>query len=216
MNVYIISGMAAGRNVFGKIEFPKEFTIHYIDWLIPNRSETLESYSRRMARDIDSAKPFILIGYSFGGIVVQEINKFLPAKKNILLASATSPQHYARVIKLGRLLPVDKLIPARFFLTKEGLSYVFFRRIYNSRLPNLMDFLEQRDEYYLKWAIRKLIEWQPEPGQKNTVTILGDKDPLFPAHKSSDHIIKGGNHLFVYLKPGIVSDLLAAEFRKVS
>jgi UDP-N-acetylmuramyl pentapeptide phosphotransferase/UDP-N-acetylglucosamine-1-phosphate transferase len=39
---------------------------------------------------IDDSKPFFLLGYSFGGIIVQEINRKKPAAKTIILGSIKS------------------------------------------------------------------------------------------------------------------------------
>ena len=79
MKLYVISGLGADKTVFENIVFPEKFSeIIFIDWLIPETEETFEHFVKRMAKPIDEKEKFCLLGYSFGGIMVQEIN---PKKK---------------------------------------------------------------------------------------------------------------------------------------
>ena len=51
---------------------------------MPERDEDFDHYISRMAEKIDDTKAFYLLGYSFGGVLVQEIHKLKPAKIAIL------------------------------------------------------------------------------------------------------------------------------------
>jgi hypothetical protein len=85
MKVYFISGMCVNCKVFDSIILPDGYEKHYIEWNIPEGSETIEEYAFKLAERIDQSQPFIIIGYSLGGIVMQEMNKFLRPEKNILI-----------------------------------------------------------------------------------------------------------------------------------
>ena len=79
MKLYVISGLGADGSIFEYIQLPKKFTeIIYIDWEIPNYNESFENYVNRMAEKVDVSEKFCLLGYSFGGIMVQEIHKLKP------------------------------------------------------------------------------------------------------------------------------------------
>ncbi len=75
MKLYIISGLGADFKILENIKFPDTVEPIFIPWLIPENNESFEHYVRRMAEKIDFSEPFALLGYSFGGFIVQEINK---------------------------------------------------------------------------------------------------------------------------------------------
>ena len=71
--VYFMPGLAASPSIFERIELPKDtFEMHLLEWFLPNKNETLQSYAKRMAEKVkhDNA---VLVGVSFGGVLVQEI-----------------------------------------------------------------------------------------------------------------------------------------------
>lgn len=78
MKAYFISGMGADKRVFTHIQLPEGFEAVFLDWLAPNREETLPSYAMRLADHIDTTEPFVLIGLSFGGMLATEIAKQYP------------------------------------------------------------------------------------------------------------------------------------------
>ena len=75
----MISGLGADFKVLERLPFPENLEVVFIDWLIPEKDETFSHYVERMAEKIDVSEPFYLLGYSFGGILVQEIDKIKPA-----------------------------------------------------------------------------------------------------------------------------------------
>ena len=106
MNLYIISGLGADAKVFSRIKFNENIKPIHIDWLIPEREEDFYHYTRRMAEKIDTSEPFCLLGYSFGGIVAQEINKLKPAEKVVILGSIRSDKEKSKLIKAGMLTKI--------------------------------------------------------------------------------------------------------------
>ena len=87
MKIYVISGLGADFKVLEKLKFPKQLEVVFLDWLMPERGESFHHYVERMAGKIDDSQPFYLLGYSFGGIMVQEIDKIKPAEKIVILGS---------------------------------------------------------------------------------------------------------------------------------
>ena len=83
IHVYLMPGMAASPLIFEYIKLPEDqFKIHYLEWVLPNPKENLQDYAYRMSKKVmhDQA---VLIGVSFGGVLVQEMSKFLETKKII-------------------------------------------------------------------------------------------------------------------------------------
>jgi hypothetical protein len=75
--VYCMPGMAASPKIFEYLDFPKPFQIHLLSWIPPKKQETLSAYAQRMCERIEYEHP-VLLGVSFGGVLVQEMAKHIP------------------------------------------------------------------------------------------------------------------------------------------
>lgn len=212
MKLYVVSGLGADFKVLEKLKYPENLEVVFLDWLIPERNESFQDYIVRMADRVDDSEPFCLLGYSFGGIVVQEINKLKPARKTVILASIKSHHEKSRFIKLGERTGLPKYFPERIFTKKSALAYSFVRKFFDPQNPRLMQYFNVREPYYLKWCIEKISGWKSEecPG---IIQIMGDRDIVFPIKYSKpDYVIKNGTHLFPATKPRETSEILAKVF----
>lgn len=211
MKIYVISGLGADSKVLERLEFPPEHEAVFLDWLIPEQHEQLADYVKRMAEKIDAAEDFYLLGYSFGGFIVQEIHLLKPAKKTVILGSIRSHLEKPPLIKMGELTRLPKILPQRFY-NQSSVLYKRFKWFFDPDNPKLAEYFRVRDPYYLKWSVEKIAEWKFEalPG---VIQILGEKDIVFPPKYSKpDYIIKNGSHLFPATKHREVSLLLKKIF----
>ena len=66
-------GLAASPEIFENITLNKEiYELHYLKWIRPlAKEETIANYAMRLSEKINH-KNVILVGVSFGGIMVQE------------------------------------------------------------------------------------------------------------------------------------------------
>jgi len=208
MKVYVVSGLGADFKVLEKIRFPKRHEVVFIDWLIPFPNEEFPDYVKRMAEKIDGSEPFYLVGYSFGGLMVQEINKLKPALKVVILGSIKSDREKSRLIKTGQLTRIPKLLPVTFFNERTTSIYSVVRKFFDPRNPKVLQYFRVRDPYYLKWSVEKISDWKFDENPE-VVQIMGDKDIVFPIKNSKpDYIIKGGSHLFPVTKYKEVTSIL--------
>lgn len=76
-------------------------------------------------KNIDTSEDFALLGLSFGGIIVQEMNRFLSPKKTILISTVKNHSELPKLMRWGGKLNADRLIPMRFFTSDSFLSYSF-------------------------------------------------------------------------------------------
>lgn len=200
MKIYVVSGLGADFKVLEKIQFPKRHEVVFIDWLIPFLNEEFLDYVKRMAEKIDDSAPFYLVGYSFGGLMVQEINKLKPARKVVILGSIKSDKEKSRLIRTGQLTRIPKILPVIFFNERTTNMYSVVRKFFDPRNPKVLQYFRVRDPYYLKWSIEKISDWKFDENPE-VVQIMGDKDIVFPIKNSRpDYIIKGGTHLFPITK----------------
>lgn len=200
-NVYFIPGLAASSAIFEYIELDKErFNVHLLEWLIPLDNETLQQYALRFSKQITQPNP-VLIGVSFGGILVQEISKIIPTQKVIIISSVQSYRQYPQRIKFLRKSKLYKLIPSKIleniddYIPNKGIKTLIERKeLYRK-------YLSVRDKKYLKWAIDQLINWKQDKPLENIVHIHGDKDLVFPIKNIDNYILlEGGTHAMIISK----------------
>ena len=91
VQLYCVPGLGASPKIFENLDLPEDWIdIHFLEWKIPlSLEETIEHYAERMCRDIHHKNP-ILLGVSFGGVMVQEMAKVIDTKKIILVSSIKS------------------------------------------------------------------------------------------------------------------------------
>ena len=211
MKVYFFSGLGANQKAFKRLKLPEGFEPVFIEWNLPEPAETLEHYVERFTDEIDVNEPFALVGLSFGGIIVQELNKFIKPEKTILISSIKDREQMPRYLKFSSKSSAHKVLPIKFFTSNQTLSYTFFRKLYDSKMPVLEEFFTHKDPYYLKWSIDKIVNWNPDSEEiEGLYQMHGTKDIIFP-HKyvaDSADIIPGGSHIMVLQKPKEVSKLL--------
>lgn len=214
MKLYVISGLAADFTVLERIKFPENLEVVFIDWLIPTKKEAFSHYVERMAEKIDVSEPFSLLGYSFGGIIVQEIDKIKPAEKIVILGSIKSDKEKSRFIKLGEVTKIPRFMPESMFNLKSIIMYSVARKLVDPRNPKLMQYVKVTDQYYLKWSLEQVSAWKSGVNPK-VIQVLGSKDIVFPVKYSKpDYIVEGGTHLFPATKAKEVSRILEEIFSK--
>lgn len=212
MKIYRISGLGANDAAFKYLKFPEGFEVEYIPWIQPEKKESLQHYTERLAKPINQNEEFVLMGLSFGGIVVQEMNRFLNPKLNFLLSTIKSRSELPSFMRLSAFTNAHKLIPSSFLNSDSGISYLMVRKIYDARLPDINEFFEYRDPFYLKWSINEIVNWQNNVPMGKFVHYHGDQDLVFPFSKIENAVkIEGGTHLMVVQKAWKLNELIKKE-----
>jgi pimeloyl-ACP methyl ester carboxylesterase len=199
--VYFMPGLAASTLIFERIALPKDdFEMHFLEWEIPLHSESLEAYALRMVTKIKHENP-VLIGVSFGGVLVQEMAKFLKVKKLIIISSVKTNAEFPRRMKLAKATKAYKLLPMKLLLNIENLAKFSFGEKVNQRLKLYEKFLSVRDVGYLEWAIEKVILWDRIKIDSSVIHIHGSEDDVFPIKYIKNCIVvEGGTHIMILNK----------------
>ncbi|VXB58113.1 Alpha/beta hydrolase [Flavobacterium sp. 9AF] len=200
--VYFMPGLAASPTIFENIKLPEEdFEMYYLEWFVPKTKEPLEEYALRMTKKIKHENP-VLIGVSFGGILVQEMSKIIKTKKTIIISSVKTYKEMPSRMKIAKKTLAYKLIPTSLLSNIELLvKYAFGDNIVASRLKLYEKYLSVRDKKYLDWAIECVILWSRDKIDEKIVHIHGDEDSVFPIQNIKDAIvIKGGTHIMIINK----------------
>ncbi|MCC9071511.1 alpha/beta hydrolase [Flavobacterium sp. F-65] len=199
--VYFMPGLAASTAIFERIALPEDaFEVYLLEWEIPLDGESLPDYAKRITRNIKHENP-VLIGVSFGGILVQEMAKHIEARKVIIISSVKSNAEFPRRMKIAKTTKAYKLIPMRLILNVESLAKFSFGEKINKRLKLYEKFLSVRDIRYLDWAVEQVILWDRTKIDDNVIHIHGDQDEVFPIkYIANCKVVKGGTHIMILNK----------------
>ncbi|WP_445452677.1 alpha/beta fold hydrolase [Flavobacterium sp. 25HG05S-40] len=210
IHVYFMPGMAASPSIFERIQLPADtFEMHLLEWLLPEKEETIEAYAQRVAKDVKHDN-VILVGVSFGGILVQEMKAFVNPKKVIIISSVKSNKELPRKMKVAKTTKAYKLIPTQLFENIDMLTkFTFGSSIIKQRLKLYEKFLSVRDKHYLDWAIEQIINWKRTESDSEVIHIHGDADEVFPIKYIQNAIVvKGGTHIMILTKYRWLNDNL--------
>ncbi|MDO4881618.1 MAG: alpha/beta hydrolase [Capnocytophaga sp.] len=191
-HIYCMPGLGATYKIFENLIFPDNFQVHFLDWEEPNETETLQEYAKRFAEKIKYPKP-ILIGVSFGGILVQEIATNIQDYTCLVLISTIKSTeerpkwaNFYKKAKLSSFLPIKYI--ASLELWKKTKRY---ERLYKKYIGLL-------SPNYLSWSIKQITEWQQTAPLLKTIHIHGNKDAIFPIEKiKNPTIVENGTHIMI-------------------
>lgn len=199
--VYFMPGLAANVAIFEKIVLAEaDFEMVFLEWEIPLQNESLSEYAERIAQKIHHPNP-VLIGVSFGGILVQEMAKFIDAGKVIIISSVKSNLEFPRRLKLAKTIKAYNLIPTNWLSRFENLAKMVFGTKADRQIKLYEKFLSVRDKGYLDWAMKQVILWDRVIADETVIHIHGDADEVFPIKYIPNCIhVKGGTHIMILTK----------------
>lgn len=198
-HVYFVPGLAASIEIFEYIKLPEShFEMHFIEWILPKQKENISQYAKRMCETI-AHENVVLIGVSFGGIMVQEMAAHINAKKVIIISSVKSNQELPLHMKLAKETKFYKILPTSLLGKVNYLArYVKGRGLLAKRVQLYNKYLHMKQTNYLDWAIENVLLWQRTQPDKNIIHIHGNDDMVFPISKIKNCInLEGGTHIMI-------------------
>ncbi len=196
--VYCFPGMAADVKIFEFIQLPDIYELYFMPWQLPKPKESLSDYAKRIAKLIKHPDA-ILMGVSFGGILIQEIANYYEAKKLVVISSIKTKHELPTKLRFLKKTNLNKLLPTKLISYVDSWeSLLFFGRL--NRIGKLYDrYLTVKDSDYLDWCIEAVINWDRESlVSEHIVHIQGDKDHIFPIDHIKDCIVvPGGRHVMI-------------------
>ena len=196
--VYLMPGMAANPTIFKSINLPKDiFDIHWLEWFVPEKKMSLEEYAIIMCSKVKHANP-VLLGVSFGGMLVQEMAKHLPCKKVVIVSSVKSKEELPKRMLFAKYTKVHKLLPTGLINNLDLLAKYAFGETASKRVALYEEYLSVRDKRYIDWAIDQIVNWAPKEQSNKVIHIHGEKDLVFPMQYIKGCIpVKNGTHTMI-------------------
>lgn len=201
IHVYFMPGMAASPKIFENIKLPENrFQMHFLEWLIPKKNESLKDYALRVSQDVKHDNP-VLIGVSFGGVLVQEMAKHIKVFRLIVISSVCSKHQLPKRMRIARKTKAYAIVPTSMVNKIDVFAKYAFGENVKKRLELYKKYLSVNDKHYLDWAIKEMVCWNQEKKIPNTIHIHGDQDMVFPHNYIQNCItIEGGTHIMILNK----------------
>lgn len=198
IHVYFMPGMSAKPTIFEYIKLPEEtYEIHWLDWKVPYKKEPLAAYAKRMCDDVKHDN-VILVGVSLGGMIVQEMSRYIHARRLVLISTVKSKYELPPYMRLGRKTKLYKMLPTGMAKHYKKLESWPVGRKTKTRLKLYDRYIGPDSKPYLDWAIEKVLNWDQEEAIPGSIHIHGDRDHIFPIKYIRDcFVISGGTHMMI-------------------
>jgi len=212
MKIYTVSGLGSNGLVFDRLEFPPEYQMTALPWVLPLDKETIVDYSQRLAEGIDEREDFIILGLSFGGILAQEVAKIKHPRKLFLFNTIKSNSEKPLWIKANKYLKLHKVFPYFILNNTPFVKYASkFLKILNPDRPDIDAAYTLRDRKYTQWAFEQITYWDNRDELPFEVYHFhGNLDLIFPIWNIRHPIrIRQGGHLAIYEKAKQINAILS-------
>lgn len=207
-HIYFVPGLAANSKIFEHIQLDQtKYECHFLEWKIPTtKDESIQSYAQRMCSEIKEENP-VLIGVSFGGVMVQEMSKLITCKKVIIISSIKNNQEFPKRLKFALATKAYKLFPAKFIENLDSyIEYFLGEDYHNKKIDAYKKYMSVRNANYLHWAIYTVLHWNQKESLENISHIHGTDDGIFPIKHIKDCIpIESGTHAMVLFRAKKIS-----------
>ena len=186
MDIHLVPGLGADHRIFDRllVDAPHRYA-H--DWPIMPEGSSLVDFANRLAQQIDSSRPHILIGISWKG------PNEMPLPIRTL--RGTHPERVLTKAMLLRIMPVIRW--------QMGVEHT-------DAMELLESFALATNLDRLKIQVAAVLDWEgPSQPLPNLVHIHGDNDRLMPLGSITGAlVVKGGSHFMVYQKSAEVERIL--------
>ncbi len=191
-------GMAANPSIFDGLSLDENrFKVIRLEWFQPSKGISFEDYAKQMCQKITHKNP-VLLGVSFGGLLVQEMAWHMPTKQVVIVSSVKSEKELPKRMLFAKYTKVHKLLPTGLVNNVELLAKYAFGETVTKRLALYEMYLSIRDKYYIDWSIDNIVNWKSKGELPNLIHIHGEHDSVFPISNISDCIpVKKGTHTMI-------------------
>jgi hypothetical protein len=195
--VYIIPGLAVDERLYKNIRIENAELVP-VKWITPLKNESLPGYAKRLSAQIDTSKPFYLLGVSFGGMCSLEIAKFLSPVRTILVSSAKGQQDLPWYFKVLRFIPMHTIMGDRFSIWMAANNKWLFGVKKGEQAELFYDMMSKAPKDYPRRAINCIVTWRNSVIPEDLVHIHGTADRIIPFRNVKNCIpLKGGTHFMI-------------------
>ena len=208
MKTYFISGIGADYRLFTHITLPEGYETAYIHWIPPQKEESLPSYAHRLSGQIDHSKPFVLIGFSLGGIMATEIAKAFPPLCTIIISSVPLSANLPPYYTLAHRLQLTKIASPTLMKLLASVKHMLTMRS-RDNWKIMREVIWSGDDQFITWAMDAVLKWENSSIPQPLYHIHGSRDEIFPIGRTKPtYIVPKGGHTLIMNHPEAINALL--------
>ena len=208
MKTYLISGIGADYRLFTHITLPEGYETAYIHWIQPQKEETLRAYARRLASQIDHSEPFVLIGFSLGGIMAVEIAKAFPSVCTIIISSVPLSTDLPPYYTLAPRLQLTKIASPTLMKLLTSVKHLLTLRSRDD-WKIMREVIWSGDDQFIAWAMDAVLKWENSVVPQPLYHIHGTRDEIFPIGRTRPTFtIPKGGHVLIMNQSKAINALL--------
>jgi pimeloyl-ACP methyl ester carboxylesterase len=206
MKIYCLSGLGVDKKAFQNLKAEGIELIH-IDWIRPEKSESLEHYAKRLFDLSNLPHEYNLLGLSFGGMIATEFSKIRKPKNLYLISTICTRAELRPIFKLIGFLRLHRIVPTSLLKSSNFITNYFFGVKTEEEKKLLKQILKETDSYFLRWALHAILTWK-NTDKPSATSIHGTRDKILPIQKNTDYIISGGGHFMIVGRGKEISEIL--------
>ena len=212
--IYCIPGTGVDSRLFSRLELPGH-ELRHVYWILPYKREKLKDYALRLAAQIDTSEPFVLLGVSFGGMICAELARVLSPERVFLIASSKHRGELPLKLRFLKAIPFYRIMRDRAYVFSATLS----RRIFGYKGRDdgrlFREMLHAAPEGYFSRAADCIVGWDADSFEPGIVHIHGTRDRVLPLRNiKADYIIQGGSHNLLHDHAAEISQIIQKELAK--
>lgn len=207
-NIVLFPGLAGDHRLFDHLTISC-LNRQVIVFLTPKKNESLSAYAKRIAETIHLSHPLVFIGVSFGGILAQEVARYCPPEKIILVSSLSSKKQLPQVYRLFSLYPVYEWLSETALKKLIAWAGRKFTKKNEAETALFEAMLQEADINLVRWGIRQVLRWDQVAPSMHMIHIHGSNDRLFPIkYIPVNHLVNKGEHFMIIQQREMIRDLL--------
>ena len=202
--LYLIPGTGADHRLFHALDLADYDTAN-VRLPVPLRGETMATYAARVAEQIDTTRPFALLGVSLGGMIATELAEQLDPEATVIVSSAKSRYELPATYRFNRSVPVHALVGGRTMRWFTKRAQPRMEPMAPTQRDLFMEMLYAKDPAFVKGAVRLICGWTREEAPPGVLHVHGELDRTLP-YRFADPtwVVRGAGHMLTYAQPEVV------------
>lgn len=179
--------------------------------------ETMAAYCLRFLSQIDTSRPFNLVGNSMGGIMVMELLQHIHPQKVILISSVKCRAEMPWRLRQLRYTGLHRLLPGKGFIAGTRYGSLLLKEL--RQAPDIrataVSMAAGNDPAFLYWCVHAIVHWEGQANyRKDIIHIHGTRDTMFPYRRIAGAIpVAKGTHLMQLTRKEEITALLLQYLR---
>lgn len=214
-NIYFIHGQGSDKRLFDSLEIDSRYQKNYILYTTPPKKASIESFARELAQQIDTTRPFVLVGVSLGGMLCAEMGEFLKPQKIILISSAKNRKELPFRYRFQRVIPLYYLVPGFIVKASAKILQPIVEPDRKHNKETFKSMLSAKNSVYMRRTVRMIMQWKRTSNTAQLVHMHGTNDHTLPIRKIKqvDHRVEDGSHMMTLTRAHEISELINRELQ---